>query len=231
MKSIVTTILLVLGLTFMAIQLGWLNPPTPLSTPPLATTVPGPDCSAPALSTQALQTCLGLIDPAKFKLRYTYRRFAENFQNERELARATPARLHTGDKLKLRFTPPQESYVYLFYLSPRGELEEFTEQHRVVPGQEYILPSAEVSFEMTRETGLGVVYFFAFNQENIKLQADFRELQQARERGDTAAVKALSAKLVREYLESITPLMDILEIQHLPLEVANHASSLFNIHL
>ena len=222
LKNSVTTVLLVLALAFMADKLGWLTSPPPPTSP--ATALPEPDCSAPALDTQGLQTCLGLIDPAQFKPRYTYRRFAENFQNERELIRnsAMPVRLNTGDKLKLRITPPQASDVYLFYLNPRDELEEFTAAHRVLPGQEYILPSAEVSFEMTHETGLGILYFLAFDKENTKLQADYRELQQARERGDTAAVKALSAKLVREYLENVKPLIDILEIQHLPLEVANH---------
>jgi len=222
MKSIVTTVLLLLALAFMAYKLGWLESKPP---PQFSHGLPKPDCSAPALDTQRLRECLGLIDPQAFKLRYMYRRFAENFQHEQQLTRQlnTPAPLNTGDKLKLHFTPPQESYVYLFYLSPHGKLQELTEQHHVVPGQEYVLPSNDYSFEMTRETGLGILYFLAFEKENFKLQAVAHQLQQAHERGDTATAKALGTKLLHEYLEGAKPLIDILDIQHLPLEEPNHA--------
>ncbi len=139
--------------------------------------------------------------PLEFKLSHFYR---PNGGKGDSQPLTQNSQLHSGDSYKIKFTPTEDSYLYLYQLDSSSKLfdliamsGEFDRQ--VKAGEEYTFPNQTQVLKLDEFAGAETLYFLACSQPNIGLENQFETMRQAQEKGDTVAVKTLQDSLLEEF--------------------------------
>ncbi len=158
--------------------------------------LPVPHCELPVGECKALNCASDFIDPAAFKLQYSYRSKADGYADSHRLQDQQV--LHTGDQFKLAFQVPVDAYVYVYYLDSGNQLLElfdiFDIPHLVTRQQHYVLPNETASFTLSGQAGIEQVYFIARKTPETQLFRQYQQLQQA---GNTAQAAQRQTQLLQ----------------------------------
>jgi hypothetical protein len=142
--------------------------------------------------------------PLDFKINYLYR--AGNATTFKPLT--TDSVLHSNDAYKLIFTPKADSYVYIFQKDSAQKIyqlfpmESFkgvilNNTNPVQGNQTYYIPAKDKSFVLDEQTGTETLYFLAFRQRNLALEAQYETIQTAQQQDDAVQLKLAEAAFLQ----------------------------------
>lgn len=141
-------------------------------------------------------------DPLDFEVNYVYRSRGQG--PLKPLGDETI--LYPGDHYKIKFTPHEASYVYIFeidnsqnidQLFPKTGSTDLTLQNPVRPEHSYILPPSE-PFKLDKQRGKKTIYFMAFHQPNQELEKQYTDYLEAYHQNNSILTKKLGDQFAQD---------------------------------
>jgi hypothetical protein len=140
--------------------------------------------------------------PLNFKLNYVYRPGGKG--DLKPLIEGS--KLNSGDHYKIKFTPAEDSYVYIFQVDSSQAIYRLFPMHSfggvtvnnlnpVRAGKTYHLPADDKSFQLDQQKGTESIIFLAFREPNQELEEQYEALVKARLSKDTAQAGKLQANI------------------------------------
>jgi hypothetical protein len=144
--------------------------------------------------------------PLSFKVNYIYRPSGKGDLKPLENGGV----LKSGDHYKIRFTPEENGYVYIFQIDSGGTVYQLFPMQKwqdvvlennnpVRAGTTYTLPADNKSFVLDEQRGSETIYFMASRKQDPDVSKLAEQLHDARKRGnkrlDSSAQQALKTTL------------------------------------
>jgi hypothetical protein len=148
--------------------------------------------TAPAGTLRGPKQVVSDTKPMSFKVNYIYRPSGKGDLKPLENGGV----LKSGDHYKIRFTPEESGYVYIFQVDSSGtvyQLFPMQEWQGVVldnnnpvrAGTTYMLPADNKSFVLDNQNGSETIYFMASRKQDPDISKLAEQLSSARQRGNT----------------------------------------------
>jgi hypothetical protein len=139
--------------------------------------------------------------PLEFKLSYHYR---PNGGKGDSQPLSKDSKLYSSDSYEIKFTPTEDSYIYLYQLDSSSKLFDLIEMskkfdRKVKTGEEYTFPNKSQVLKLDEVAGAETLYFLACSQPNVELENQFKTMLHAQGKGDKVAAKTLQAGLLEEF--------------------------------
>lgn len=133
--------------------------------------------------------------------------------------------LHSGDRYQIRFTPLQNSYVYIFQIDSSGAV------YRLFPpdggdtqpadninllqaGVTYIVPAEDEAFQLDEQIGQEQIHVLAFRDRDIGLENQYAALLEARRLQDHSRIAELQLRLAERLRKTRTGTVSVLNFKH-----------------
>ncbi|HRF43864.1 MAG TPA: serine/threonine-protein kinase [Candidatus Competibacteraceae bacterium] len=134
--------------------------------------------------------------------------------------------LRSGDYYQIRFTPDQDSYIYIFQIDSSGEI------YRLFPSDSnnlsqttiitnpvqakttYFIPAQDEAFQLDDQIGQEQIYVLAFQERNINLENQYIALIEARRLQNHSQILALQAQLTDGLKKTQVGVMSVLNFKH-----------------
>ncbi|HPF57657.1 MAG TPA: serine/threonine-protein kinase [Candidatus Competibacteraceae bacterium] len=134
--------------------------------------------------------------------------------------------LRSGDYYQIRFTPDQNSYIYIFQIDSSGGIYRLFPPDSNNPSQTaiitnpaqakatYFIPAQDEAFQLDDQIGQEQIYVLAFQERNINLENQYMALIEARRLQNDSQILALQAQLTDSLKKTQAGVMSVLNFKH-----------------
>ncbi len=133
--------------------------------------------------------------------------------------------LRSGDHYRIRFTPEQDGYVYIFQIDSSGAIyrlfpsegDQTPQTINVNPvraGVTYFAPAEDKAFLLDEQVGYEQIHALAFRDRNVDLENQYAALAEARDAQDQSRLPELQARLTESLRQTQTGALPVLNFRH-----------------
>lgn len=133
--------------------------------------------------------------------------------------------LHSGDRYRIRFTPEQDGYAYIFQIDSSGKIyrlfpvegSDAPQPANVNPvraGVTYFVPAEDEAFQLDDQVGQEQIHFLAFRNRNVDLEDQYAALAEARQAQDNLRIANLQAQLTHSLQKTRLGAMPVINFKH-----------------
>jgi tRNA A-37 threonylcarbamoyl transferase component Bud32 len=133
--------------------------------------------------------------------------------------------LRSGDHYRIRFTPEQDGYVYIFQIDSSGAVyrlfpfeddptQPTAHTNPVKAGITYFAPSEDQAFQLDDQVGHEQIHTLAFRDRNLDLENQYAALAEARRAQDQSRLPELQAQLIESLRNIRTGALPVLNFRH-----------------
>jgi serine/threonine-protein kinase PpkA len=133
--------------------------------------------------------------------------------------------LRSGDHYRIRFTPEQDGYVYIFQIDSSGAIYRLfpfegtqTPQtlniNPVRAGVTYFAPSEEEAFLLDEQVGHEQIHVLTFRERDVNLESQYTALAEARSAQDPSRLMELQTQLAESLRKTRAGALPVLNFRH-----------------
>lgn len=134
--------------------------------------------------------------------------------------------LRSGDYYQIRFTPNQNSYIYIFQIDSGGgvyRLFPFDSNNLsqaavitnpVQAGVTYFIPAQDEAFQLDDQVGQEQIHVLAFQERNVSLENQYMALAEARRSQNHSQIPELQFQLTDSLKKAQVGVMSVLTFKH-----------------
>lgn len=133
--------------------------------------------------------------------------------------------LRSGDHYRIRFTPEEDGYVYIFQIDSSGAVyrlfpfegdptQRTVNTNPVRAGITYFAPSEDEAFQLDDQVGYEQIHTLAFRDRNIDLENQYAALAEARRAQDQSQLPELQTRLIESLRNIRAGALPVLNFRH-----------------